>query len=149
MSLAAHLRDQHDRLDQLIGLLGRERELLGEGTIDGDALGALAAEKQQVLGALAEGEERRRATQAGHGCSPDTTGEERAAREQGCLESWQSMRGRAMQAAQLNHFNGLLINIRLTSNQRLLNDLHALAGRGLYGPDGQARGGNNRIASQA
>jgi len=146
MSLAAHLRDQHDRLEQLIGLLTRERDLLGEGTIDGEALGALAAEKQQVLDALADGEDRRRAVHAGHGYA---AGDERAAREQGCLESWQRMRTRARQAAQINHFNGQLIGIRLTSNQRLLNDLHALAGKALYGPDGQARGGDNRIASQA
>ena len=71
MSLAAHLRDQHDRLEQLIGLLTRERDLLGEGTIDGEALGALAAEKQQVLDALADGEDRRRAVHAGHGYSVD------------------------------------------------------------------------------
>ena len=149
MSLAAHLRDQHDRLDQLIGLLGRERDLLGDGTIDGEALGMLAAEKQRVLDALAEGEDRRHAAHAGQGYSADAPGDERAAREQGCLESWQQMHGRARQAAQLNHFNGQLITIRLTSNQRLLNDLHALVGKGLYGPDGQARGGDNRIASQA
>lgn len=149
MSLAAHLRDQHDRLDQLIGLLTRERNLLGEGTIDGEALGALAAEKQQVLNALAEGEDRRRTAQAGQGYSPDAAGDEHAARDQGCRETWQRMRGRALQAAHLNHFNGQLINVRLTSNQRLLNDLRALAGKDLYGPDGQARGGDNRIASQA
>lgn len=149
MSLAAHLRDQHDRLDQLIGLLARERSLLGEGTIDGEALGALAAEKQQVLGALADGDDRRRAAHAGQGYGVDAAGDECAAREQGCLESWQQMRGRARQAAELNRFNGQLINIRLTSNQRLLNDLRALAGKDLYGPDGQARGGDNRIASQA
>ena len=149
MSLAAHLRDQHDRLDQLIGLLARERNLLGEGTIDGEALGALAAEKQRVLDALAEGEERHRTAQASPGHEASAAGDERAAREQRCLESWQQMRARARQAAQLNRFNGQLINVRLTSNQRLLNDLRALAGKDLYGPDGQARGGDNRIASQA
>ena len=149
MNFAAHLRDQHDRLDQLIGLLDRERDMLGEGTIDGEALGALAAEKQQVLDALADCEDRRRTTQAGPDHSANVARDERAAREQGCFESWQQMRDRTRQAAQLNHFNGQLITIRLTSNQRLLNDLHALAGKGLYGPDGQARGGENRIASQA
>lgn len=149
MSLAAHLRDQQDRLDQLIGLLDRERDLLGEGTIDGEALGALAAEKQHLLDALADGEDHRRTAQAGPDHSANVTRDERAAREQGCFELWQQMRDRTRQAAQLNHFNGQLITIRLTSNQRLLNDLHALAGKGLYGPDGQARGGENRIASQA
>ncbi len=148
MTLAAHLRDQHERLDQLIGLLARERDLLGEGTIDGEALAALAAEKQQVLNALAEGENRCR-TQEGRGASADAANEEHAAREQGCLEPWRQMRGLARYAAQLNRFNGQLINIRLTSNQRMLNDLRALSGKDLYGPDGQARGGDNRIASQA
>lgn len=149
MSLASHLHDQHDRLEHLIGLLGRERDLLGEGRIDGDALGALAAEKQQVLAMLADFEERRRAAHDRLGYSRDIAGDERAAREQGCLDSWRQMRSRARQAAQLNLFNGQLINIRLTCNQRLLNDLRTLAGKDLYGPDGQARGGDNRIASQA
>lgn len=149
MSLAAHLCDQHGRLEQLMALLGRERDLLGEGRIDGEALGALAGEKQQVLSTLAESEERRRAAQASLGYGRGADGDEPAARDQGCLEAWQRMRSRAREAAQLNHFNGQLIYLRLTCNQRLLNDLRALAGRDLYGPDGQARGGDNRIASQA
>lgn len=149
MSLAAHLRDQHDRLEQLTVLLVRERELLGEGRIDGEALGTLASEKQQVLSTLAEFEERRRAAQASLGYGRSMDGDERAARDQGCLEAWERMRDRAREAAQINQSNGQLINLRLTCNQRLLNDLRALAGRDLYGPDGQARGGDNRIASQA
>lgn len=149
MSLASQLHDQHDRLEHLIGLLGHERDLLGEGRIDGEALGALAAEKQQVLAMLADFEARRRAAHDHLGYSRDAAGDERAVREQGCLDSWQRMRSRARQAAQLNHFNGQLINIRLAGNQRLINDLRALAGKDLYGPDGQARGGDNRIASQA
>ena len=149
MSLASHLHDQHGRLEHLIGLLGRERDLLGEGRIDGEAMGALAVEKHQVLAMLADFEARRRAAHERLGYSRDIAGDERAAREHGCLESWQRMRSRARQAAQLNLFNGQLINIRLTSNQRLLNDLRTLAGKDLYGPDGQARGGDNRIASQA
>ena len=149
MSLAAHLRSQHGRLEQLTALLVRERELLGEGRIDGQALGALATEKQQVLSTLAESEERRRAAQASLGYGRGADGDEPAARDQGCLEAWERMRDRARDAAQLNQFNGQLINLRLTCNQRLLNDLRALAGKDLYGPDGQARGGDNRIASQA
>ncbi|HET7223266.1 MAG TPA: flagellar protein FlgN [Rhodanobacteraceae bacterium] len=149
MSLVTHLRDQHGCLDELIGLLGRERDLLGEGRIDGEALGAVATEKQQILAALADFETRRREVHARLGYSQDVAGDERAAREQDCLALWRQMRGRARQAAQLNHFNGQLINIRLTSNQRLLNDLRMLAGKDLYGPDGQARGGDSRIASQA
>ncbi|HXS05125.1 MAG TPA: flagellar protein FlgN [Rhodanobacter sp.] len=149
MSLASHLHDQHGRLEHLIGLLGRERDLLGEGRIDGEAMGALAVEKHQVLAMLADFEARRRAAHERLGYSRDIAGDERAAREHGCLESWQRMRSRARQAAQLNLFNGQLINIRLTSNQRLLNDLRTLAGKDLYGPDGQTRGGDNRIASQA
>lgn len=149
MSLAAHLRDQHGRLEQLTALLVRERELLGEGRIDGEALDVLAVEKQQVLSMLADCEERRRTTQVNLGYSRGADGDEPAARDQGCLEAWQRMRDRAREAAQLNQFNGQLINLRLTCNQRLLNGLRALAGKDLYGPDGQARGGDNRIASQA
>jgi flagella synthesis protein FlgN len=149
MNLAKDLRDQHGRLEDLIGLLGRERELLGEGRIDGAALAAVAAEKQQALVALADFEARRRTARERPGRDAEMAGDEQAARAEGCLESWQRMRECARQAAQLNRFNGQLIRIRLTSNQRLLNDLHALAGKDMYGPDGQARGGDNRLASQA
>jgi flagella synthesis protein FlgN len=149
VTLAAHLREHHDRLGTLLGLLGRERTLLGEGRVDGEALAALAAEKQDVLSELADGEQRGRATWAALGCRDAPDKEEQAARQQGCLELWRQMRGRAREAARLNHFNGELIRVRLTHNQHLLNDLQSLRGRFLYGPDGHTQAANARVVSHA
>lgn len=144
-----HLQDQQVRIEHLIGLLGRERELLGQGTIDGEALGALAIEKQHVLADLADSESRHRDAHAWPDCGTGVADDAHATRGQDCHAQWQQLRDRASEAARLNDFNGQLINLRLTSNQRLLNDLRTLAGADLYGPDGQARAAENRLASKA
>ena len=65
------------------------------------------------------------------------------------LALWREVRERAREAARLNHFNGKLIDARLIGNQRILNDLHALSRRDLYGPDGQARSARARLSSHA
>lgn len=128
MNTAGDPRDPEHHLDELIRLLGRERELLGEGRIDGEALAQVAADKQQMLDALAAFEQRERGSRRGA-----TTGR---------------MFERAREAARLNRFNGQLIAARMTSNRRLLSDLGNLAGN-LYGPDGEASNQHSRIASQA
>ncbi|MGH8118591.1 MAG: hypothetical protein ACREP0_07505 [Rhodanobacteraceae bacterium] len=128
MNIAGDPRDTEQHLDALIHLLGRERELLAEGTIDGEALAQVAADKQQMLAALAEFEQRERGPHGG-----TTPG---------------GLRARAREAARLNRFNGQLIAARRTANRRLLNDLGNLAGN-LYGPDGEASNQHSRIASQA
>lgn len=149
MSLATHLQDQHARLDQLLVLLADERALLGAGEIDGTALARLAEQKQQVLTTLAELEQRRRSALEAFGYGNHTAADIQAARDQNCLPQWQRLRARTGQAARQNRLNGELINLRMAGNQRLLNELHALAGKDLYGPDGQAKGKAARLSSSA
>lgn len=144
MNLAGRLRDQLEHLERLTGLLDEERGMLGEGTVDGNALGQLAREKQRLLLALSDIERERHVESRRSG--KDTRA---SAREHGCLALWREVRERAREAARLNHFNGKLIDARLIGNQRILNDLHALSRRDLYGPDGQARSARARLSSHA
>lgn len=134
MSSADDLRAPGRQLDELVRLLGRERALLAEGRVDGEALAAVAGEKQQMLAALAEFERHQRG-------APGYDAAEGAARN--------ALLARAREAARLNRFNGQLIAVRMQANRRMLNDLGNLAGNDLYGPDGEASGQHARIASQA
>lgn len=147
--LADQLRVEHEHLGRLLGLLEDERALLGAGRIDGEALGRLAAAKQATLDAIAQAETQRQALRRQQGRADDAAGDAAAARAHGCLPAWQALHARARTVAARNHFNGELIALRMTSNQRLLNDLRALAGKHLYGPDGQARGSETRLSSEA
>ena len=63
-------------------------------------------------------------------------------------DRWASIRERADQAARLNRTNGVLIGIRLEHNQRMLNFIEEAAGKGLYGPDGQARAAGGHVSSR-
>lgn len=131
MSATADPRDPQRQLDELVGLLARERALLAEGRVDGDALAAVAADKQVMLAALAEFSRDHRDGSAAAQAVPAEL-----------LE-------RAREAARLNRLNGQLIAARMMSNRRMLNDLGNLRGNNLYGPDGEASGQHARIASQA
>ena len=78
----------------------------------------------------------------------DRAGDARAAADAGCTALWASIRERADQAARLNRTNGVLIGIRLEHNQRMLNFIEEAAGKGLYGPDGQARAAGGHVSSR-
>ncbi|HEU0277674.1 MAG TPA: flagellar export chaperone FlgN [Rhodanobacteraceae bacterium] len=147
--LADQLHVEHEHLGRLLGLLDDERALLGAGRIDGEALGRLAAAKQATLDAVADAEAQRQALRRRRGHAADAAGDEATARAHDCLPLWHALRERARTVAARNHFNGELIALRMTSNQRLLNDLRTLAGKHLYGPDGQARGSETRLSSEA
>lgn len=146
--LADQLHAECGHLGRLLALLEDERALLGAGRVDGAALGRLAAEKQAALDAVANAERQRHAWRKAHAPHAEG-GDEALAQTHGCLPLWCQLRGHARMAAQRNRFNGELIAMRMTSNQRLLNDLRALAGKHLYGPDGQARGSETRLCSEA
>lgn len=148
-TLAEHLRRHHHGLETLMALLTDERELLAKGNIDGEALAGVAARKQQTLAELERFEGRRRQVQARLGYPDDRDGDEQAAREAGCLVLWRAIRTGAERARRLNQLNGGLIGLRLEGNQRLLDTLQTLTGQGLYGPDGQARGGGGGLSSRA
>ena len=149
MSLAVHLRRHRERLDELVTLLEQERAHLAAGPVDGTELGRLAERKQACLTALNEFEQRRREVQRRLGYRDDHEGDRRAARQAGCADLWAAILTTAHRAADLNRTNGVLIGVRMESNQRLLNGLREWAGRGLYGPDGQARTGGGRVDQHA
>jgi len=148
MSLAEHLERHRARLDALIDLLDDERRLLGDGAVDGDGLARVAQAKQEQFQALERVEPQRRQVQRRLGYDDDRAGDARAAADAGCTALWASIRERADQAARLNRTNGVLIGIRLEHNQRMLNFIEEAAGKGLYGPDGQARAAGGHVSSR-
>ncbi|MEP1895323.1 MAG: flagellar protein FlgN [Alloalcanivorax venustensis] len=148
MSLAEHLERHRARLDALIGLLDEERQLLRNGGVDGDGLTRVAQAKQEQFQALERFETQRRQVQRRLGYDDDRAGDARAAADAGCAGLWESIRERADQVARLNRTNGLLIGIRLEHNQRMLNFIEEAAGKGLYGPDGQARAAGGHVSSR-
>lgn len=148
MSLSEHLEQHRARLDTLIGLLDEERRLLRDGGVDGDTLGRVAQAKQDQFQALERFETQRRQVQRRLGYDDDRAGDARAAADAGCAALWETIREQADQAARLNRTNGVLIGIRMAHNQRMLNFIEEAAGRGLYGPDGQARAGGGQVSSR-
>lgn len=148
MSLAEHLERHRTRLDALIGLLDEERRLLGDGGVDGDGLARVARAKQEHFQALERFETQRRQVQRRLGYDDDRAGDARAATDAGCGALWNAIRERADQAARLNRTNGVLIGIRLEHNQRMLNFIEEAVGKGLYGPDGQARAAGGHVSSR-
>lgn len=149
MTLAGHLERHHRELETLLALLGEERELLGQGRVDGGRLIQVAERKQQALGELERFETQRRRAQSQLGYADDPDGDEQAARDTGCQALWQAIRDDAEHARRLNQFNGGLISLRLEGNQQLLDAMQKMIGQGLYGPDGQPRGTGGRLSSQA
>lgn len=150
MSLAEHLERHRAHLDALIGLLDEERQLLRDGGVDGDGDGLtrVAQAKQQRFEALERFETQRRQVQQRLGYPDNRAGDARAAADAGCTTLWETIRERADQAARLNRTNGVLIGIRMAHNQRMLNFIEEAVGKGLYGPDGQARGGGGQVSSR-
>lgn len=148
MSLAEHLERHRGRLDALIGLLEEERLLLRSGGVDGNGLARVAQAKQEHFQALERFETQRRQVQRRLGYDDDRAGDARAAADAGCAGLWEAIRERADQAARLNRTNGVLIGIRLEHNQRMLNFIEEAAGKGLYGPDGQARAAGGQVSSR-
>lgn len=149
MSLARHLQGQRARMEELVALLGSERQLLADGRVDGEALARIAADKQQHLSAIDRFESQRRQAQDRLGYGSDRAGAERAAREAGCLPQWQAIDSLARDAARLNRVNGELVHMRLEHNQRMLNFLREAAGSSLYGPDGHSRRHSGQVDSRA
>lgn len=150
MPLGEHLARQRRRLETLEALLGRERELLGEGAIDGEALARVAADKRALFDRLEAGENERRGLLSERGYRDDRAGAAQAAVDAGCADLWQAIRDLAARVARGNRLNGALIRMRFEYNRRLLDSLQRFAGGPLYGPDGHSRGGaGGRLASRA
>lgn len=151
--LVRHLTHQRAQLEALATLLQQERLALQQGEPDAHRLADLAAGKQQLLDDLNHREQRRRTVQQQLGFEDSIEGDTEAATEQGCLAAWRDVQALAAEVARLNRLNGLLIDMRLHQNQRMLNFLRDCAREinpenGLYGPDGQARQHSGQINSR-
>ncbi|MNZ79822.1 FlgN protein [compost metagenome] len=142
MSLAKHLARQSASVARFIQLLEAEAQQLSAGRVDGQRLSTLASDKQALLDEIEQLETQRQYAQRRLGYGEDRAGATRAAEDAGCLATWQQLLEQAVRAQQLNRLNGASIRNRLEHNQRMLNFLHEAAGKGLYGPDGQARRGS-------
>lgn len=149
MELGACLQEQLDALLGFTELLLLERGTLSTGEVDGEALAAIAGSKQRDLATVAAHEQRRLEVQIrlGFGAEPDGAGQ--AARAAGCLNLWHRVQAAAQEGALGNRINGDLIHQRLEHNQRMLNLIEQVAGKSLYGPDGQPHRPSRRISSRA
>lgn len=140
------------QLRDFLVLLDKEQQALVGGDVEG--LLPLAAEKNDLLGRLAQlGEARGKALLAA-GLAADRQGMEgwleRHAEPGGAKRVWQELLALAGKASALNQINGKLIATRLANNQQALSTLMAAANQAaLYGPDGQARpvGGGRSLGS--
>lgn len=142
MSLARHLSQQCDLLERFLARIEEEQRALAQGSVDGPLLQALAADKQALLSEIERMETQRQQAQRRLGYADGQQGSVRAAADAGCPEQWQRLIELATRVRLLNRLNGETIRQRMAHNQRILNFLHEAAGRGLYGPDGQARRGS-------
>lgn len=121
MSLSSVVQQQHQLLEQLKQLLEHEQQLLSQGSIDGEALTQVAADKTPVYEQLERLESQRDefAQQAGFSNSPRDM--QAFALQENTLNAWNAMRLVAQRVAQLNRLNGELIEHRLRHNQQMLN----------------------------
>lgn len=138
MSLTRLLATQQGRLDELTQLLEAELQELTRSQIDGEALARLAESKRTLLAALEEQETLRRQVQARLGYPEGLEGAEQAAEQAGCQREWQAYLEAARRTARLNDLAGELIRMRSTHNQQLLDYIHQVAEKTLYGPSGRS-----------
>ncbi|MBK1703319.1 flagella synthesis protein FlgN [Halochromatium glycolicum] len=138
MSLIRLLRTQYDHLGALISLLEQEREALANGSIDGELLQRLAADKQTLLVDLEQSEQERRAEQAAQGYPEGDAGARRAAADAGCLGAWNAVRASSERAAHLNQLVGAMVTMRLERNRQILDLIHAISEKTLYDTRGRS-----------
>lgn len=141
----ADLHAEASAFGDFLGLLREEAMALE--TRDIDAVVQLSTAKTQrvaVLNALAA---RRVAFLAASGFAADRDGMLRWLETDGGPErstlaaAWRALLDTAREAQTLNQANGLLIEARLQTNQRLLAAMGSAPQPTLYGPDGQSRSG--------
>jgi flagella synthesis protein FlgN len=149
MTLAQLLGLQSDDLSALIALLEQERQALAVGTIDGELLQRIAADKQALLERLERSEKQRRQAQVDLGYAEGDSGAQAAARDAGCLDDWTAMREASERAARLNQMTGAMLTMRLQHNQRMLDLIHAVAEKTLYDPRGRTAAQPGRLDASA
>jgi flagella synthesis protein FlgN len=125
-------------VEVFLGILNKEQDALIEGKIE--RVEALASDKAQVAGQLAELAAQRNRGLASRNLNPDSAGMEACLAGAGATAAgtWRDLLGLVQVAQQLNRTNGELIAVRLQHNQQALAALQGAAGAvSLYGPKGQ------------
>ena len=145
MSLSQLLTEQQRRLDALISLLERERELLAAAEIDGQALADIAAQKGERLQQLEATETLRRSVQRRLDYADGLEGAHQAARDAGCQEEWEHTLERTREAHRLNTLNGQLVGLRMRQNKRLLDVIHDAAEKTVYRASGRVAAQPGRL----
>lgn len=141
------------RLQEFVGLLQREQELLKGG--DTEALLALVEDKNALANALAELSRARDSRLKGLGLAPGREGMQiwlsRNDKDGTRQASWTRLLELAATARDLNALNGKLIGMRMQHNQQALGALLSAADNAsTYGPDGQQQPGlGGRILGKA
>lgn len=126
-------------VEVFLGILNKEQDALIEGKIE--RVEALASDKAQVAGQLAELAAQRNRGLASRNLNPDSEGMEACLADAQAAGIWRDLLGLVQVAHQLNRTNGELIAVRLQHNQQALAALQGAAGAvSLYGPKGQTLG---------
>ena len=149
MSLARLLNQQQQRMDTLITLMSSEQTLLTQGTIDGDALAALAKEKQALLEELDRMEHLRRDVQKRLGYEEGATGARQAAQDAHCLLDWQQLLEKSERVARMNELTGQMLSLRVKHNQQMLDYIRQIGEKTLYKPDGRNSAQPGKINASA
>lgn len=149
MSLKQLLDEQHRRLDELLTLLEHEQSCLVKGRVDGEQLQRLAQAKAELQQTLANTERRRHQAQLRLGYADDSHGARQAARDAGCENHWNQLGQRAEEVARANRRSGEILQLRMTQNSRILEQIHRLANPGVYYANGQVPLQSSRLDASA
>lgn len=146
---ATTLHDELSLIHTLSALMKHEQRMLVDADTDG--LSAITAQKNDLVGQLAELSRQRHGLLAQAGVAADDGGMDVWLAAHGGQETaalWQDLLAATRAAKELNRVNGMLITKHLNHNQQLINAMRTPAGgadAGVYGPSGQtATGGPSR-----
>ncbi|MGQ7288477.1 flagella synthesis protein FlgN [Vreelandella venusta] len=149
MGLSRLLSDQLQRLDELVQLLSDEQTQLTKGSIDGDALSAIALQKQALLVELERIEQLRRNVQAKLGYTDGALGAKQAANDADCLTTWESLLEKSERVSRMNELTGQMLSLRVKHNQEMLDYIRQIAEKTLYKPNGRNNAQPGRFNASA
>lgn len=145
--LLDHLTQEHAAIGEFIELLDAEAQAMTDG--DFANMPGLAERKSQLADQIALLDRLREVEQLALGYAANRSGADAAAVGNNALQKvWSSLLGRATQAHERNHRNGVMIHTHLDFTRQAISFLQA-SGQPLYGPDGTHKtgtGSGNRLA---
>jgi flagella synthesis protein FlgN len=144
------LQEEFGVLGEFVDLLEKEQQvLLG---VSVDELPALATRKGEMAARIVRLSQKRRQSYKVSEANPDTEETLRRAAPD-ALPLWRKVRNMALRAQQLNQTNGVLIQVRMSHNQKALAVLCNASGAVMYGSDGRFPGSltnsNSSVAIKA